>query len=168
MSNREIILSEASREMMPDTIRASDYYAGNQQCIQDEYAVKQEILEYSKEFEPWQVEVARLHSRGQTNTAIGKALGKSRNKVAQALEDPTLKKLINFFIHLQILIDGPNEHLRKQMLWRIAVDNEKEDPKEATKAISELNRMADGKKGGGGGFNIVINGVELKKGPLDA
>lgn len=166
MSKKEIILSEASQEMIPETIRVDDYYSANDHYVQQEWRLKQEIADYAKEFLPWQVEAARRHSQGETIALIAKSMGKSKNVIGEALKEPALQKLINFFIHLRIYQDGPNELLRKNMLWRIAVDNEKTDPKEATKAIAELNRMAQGHRGGGG-FNIVINGLDLSKGPLD-
>lgn len=167
MSKKEIILSEASTKMIPEAIGADVYYAVNDFSVQQEHRLKQEIYDYAKEFEPWQIESARLRSHGETFASIAKTLGKSRQDISNALKEPALDKLFNFFIHLRIYQDGPNEQLRRNMLWRIAVDNEKKDPKESRGALAELNRMSQGHRGSGG-FNIVINGVELKKGPLDA
>ena len=166
MSKKEIILSEASQEMIPETIRVDDYYSANDHYVQQEWALKKEIADYASEFDPCKVEVARRNAQGEGPTLIAKNIGKSKNTVLNYLKDPALQKLIHFFVHLRIYQDGPNELLRRNMLWRIAVDNEKSDPKESTKAIAELNRMAQGHRGGGG-FNIVINGVDLSKGPLD-
>ena len=166
MSKKEIILSEASREMMPETLCADDYYVANDHYVQQEWRLKKEIADYAAEFEPWEIESAKRHASGENNAQIGRALGKSRNTISAALKHPRLQKLVHFYVHLRIYQDGPNELLRRNMLWRIAAANEKTDPKEATKALAELNRMAQSHRGGGG-FNIVINGMELKKGPLD-
>jgi hypothetical protein len=166
MSKKEIIFSEASQEMIPDTLRADGYYAGNDEFVQREFELKKEIADYAKEFEPWQVEVARRYANGEPFTAIAQSLKKSPTTVSKAVKEPALEKLVHFFLHLRIYQDGPNDLLRRNMLWRIAVKNETTDPKEATKALAELNRMAQGNRGGGG-FNIVINGVNLQKGPLD-
>lgn len=167
MSNREIILSEASRDMMPDSLRANDYYAANDHFVQQEYKLKQEIAEYARALEPWEVELARLTAQGLGPTRIAKQIGKRRAILEERVKHPTIEQLVHYFLHLRIYQDGPNELLRRNMLWRIAVDNEKEDPKEAIKAVAELNRMAQDKRGGGGGFTVVINGVDLNKGPLD-
>lgn len=166
MADRELILSEASRDMMPETLRASDYYAANDKFVQEEYKLKQEIAEYAKSLEPWEVELARLTAQGLGPTRIAKMIGKRRNTLEERVKNPAVERLVHYFVHLRIYQDGPNELLRQNMLWRIAVDNEDKDPKEAIKALSELNRMAQNKRGTGG-FNIVINGVDLQKGPLD-
>jgi hypothetical protein len=166
-AKRELILSEASREMMPETLRASDYYVGNDQSVQEEFALKQEIAEFAKGFEPWEVEIAKRSARGESQHAVGKAIGKRHSTVVEALRKPALEQLIHYFVHLAIVQDGPNRLLRRNMLWRIAVDNEKTDPKESIKALAEMNRMEQGLRQTGG-FTVVINGVDLsKRGAID-
>jgi hypothetical protein len=87
--------------------------------------------------------------------------------VVEALRKPALEQLIHYFVHLAIVQDGPNRLLRRNMLWRIAVDNEKTDPKESIKALAEMNRMEQGLRQTGG-FTVVINGVDLsKRGAID-
>lgn len=82
------------------------------------------------------------------------------------MRDKRGETLINYFIHLRILQDGLPARVRQAMLERIAIDNEKTNPKESIRAIEAINRM---KAVGGpiGGFSVVINGVELSAGPLD-
>jgi len=54
------------------------------------------------------------------------------------------------------------------MLWRIAIDNEKTDPKEATKAIAEMNRMEAEKNGKTRpNIEIIINNEMLPRTSLD-
>lgn len=166
MSKKEIILSEASREMIPEAIRADDYYAANDQSVQQEYRIKEEIAALAQDMEPWQVQVARLYARGESQNSIAKHLKKAQESISKALKTLPVQQLTHYYVHLQIYQDGPNEALRKKMLWRIAVDNEKADPKESIKALAELNRMVQNNRSSGG-FNIVINGVNLAKGPLD-
>jgi hypothetical protein len=63
--------------------------------------------------------------------------------------------------------DGLPMRVRQAMLERIAIDNEKTNPKESIRAIEAINRMTQGGGQGGGKFTVVINGVELTKGALD-
>ena len=165
---REIILSEASQEMIPESLRANDYYAANDQYVQDEHRVKREIAEYivSRNLEPWEVELAKLTAQGVAKASIAKQLGKRRATVIERMENPVIAQLTHYFLHLKIYQDAPNEGLRMQMLWRIAKRNEQTDPDTTIKALRTMNDMAKGRQGGGG-FNIVINGVDLQKGALD-
>lgn len=75
------------------------------------------------------------------------------------------------------LLEGPNEALRRNMLWRIAVKEEEPDPKTSIKAIEALNKMHfqnhQIKNPDAGGnqpppqVTININQDILPKGPLD-
>jgi hypothetical protein len=174
MSTKAIIPSEASREMIPATLQASNYYAGNDLSVQEEYRAKQEIAEYCKTLSPMQVQAGRLIAKGYSLVVVTKELRlKYPNDklefsfIKTVADSPEVLRLVHYLIHLQIMQDGPNKEMRKQMLWRIAVDNEKCDPKESVKALAELNRMEAGNQLPNG-FSIVINNVSLERGPLDA
>ncbi len=166
MANKDIILSEASRELMPKTLQNSLYYAGNDQFVQAEYELKKEIASYCNEFEPWQVEFARRYSSGEPIEHIAESLKLYPKKLREFTREDGGKTLINYFVHLRILQDGLPIRVRQAMLERIAIDNEKENPKESIRAIEALNRMQQAQKAGGG-FTVIINGVDLKKGALD-
>ena len=166
MAKKDIILSEASRELMPNVLQGNLYYAGNDQYVQDEYKLKLEIAEYAKDFLPWQVEFARRYSSGEPLDAIADSLKLYPAKLKQFTRDERGQKLINFFIHLRILEDGLPIRVRKAMLERIAIDNEHSNPKESIRAIEALNRMSLADKVVGG-FNVIVNGVVLTKGALD-
>ena len=71
--------------------------------------------------------------------------------------------------NLQQKLDGPTQDHRKGLLFRIALDNEKEKPSVAITAITEINKMSGSYEQQGGGIvnNITINGELLPRGALD-
>lgn len=164
----ELIPSEMTRDLMPESLKNNKYYVGNDVHIKNEMAVREEIIEMQKDVDPIQAAVAKLYAHGQSLANIAKTLRISAAKLKVAVKHPSVVRLIHHWQSLEVLRDGPNEIQRKQMLWRIAVDNEHQDPKEARAALAELNKMAAPKGGAATGtFNIVINNDSLPRGPLD-
>ena len=103
MATKDIILSEASRELMPSGLQNNLYYAGNDQFVQDEYRLKLEIAEYAKEFLPWQVEFARRYSSGEPLRSLANSLSINEKKLRAFTEEVEGKTLINYFVHLRIM-----------------------------------------------------------------
>ena len=168
MASKELISADMKPELMPDALQNDVYYVGNDRFVQQEMKVKAEILDLQQSVEPWEARLAQLYAAGTSKREIGKQLKKTGRMMANALDTLPVQTLVHHWQHLAVLRDGPNEIVRKQMLWRIAVDNEKADPKETTKALAELNRMAAPKGGAPGQtLNIIISNQVLKKGPLD-
>jgi len=166
MSDKELILSEVDPELIPTALSVNDYYVLNDQFVQDEIAAKKEIAKYALTLEPWEVLLAKRVSEGANLDKVAKEVGKRRVDVAARAKHPSVERLVHQYLALRAHQDGPNELLRRNMLWRIAVKNETTDPKESIKAIAELNRMAQARKAPTG-FKIVINGVSLEPGALD-
>ena len=58
-------------------------------------------------------------------------------------------------------LDGPQEAQRAHFLWRIALANEKEDPRVAISAVAEINRMSHQRElfntGNAGAGKLEIN-----------
>lgn len=96
------------------------------------------------------------------------------SKVAHSTNGQRLLSLLQY--HLKLL-EGPNEALRRNMLWRIAVKEETPNPKTSITAIEALNKMHfqnhQIKNPDAGGKNqptqvtIVINQELMPKGALD-
>lgn len=168
MQNTKLIPAEIDPNLMPEALRNSAYYSGNDESVQLEMAVKHEILELQKDLAPWQAEIAKRYAKGASIRALAREMNRTQREISQLLDRISVQKLVHHWQHLEVLRDGPNEIQRRHMLWRIAVDNERKDPKEATKALAELNRMAAPKQGGTGNtINIVITHANLQRGALD-
>lgn len=165
--NLELMPTEVIPDYIPEALQNDGYYFINDECMQRAMEVKQEIIDLKSQLDPWIAKAAELRAKGQSFKTIGTALKRREQSVSKALATVLCQKLIHFYQHLDVLFDGPNEFQRKQMLWRVAVDNERMAPKEAIKAIAELNKMTAPSKGGAPNINIVISNNVLQKGPLD-
>jgi len=143
--------------------------------IQSVRALRITITKLCAKMPPNHVKIIRMIQAGdKTKTDIAKELGVSRvtvNRVWQSQNGMRLMSLLNTLEHT---VDGPNKEQRLHMLWRIAVDNEKANPKESTKALAEINRMTGvtgndkgGGPGSGGNITIVVQNNVLASGPLD-
>jgi len=154
---------------VPDFLKRDPYHPESDPFIEQENNLKRAIVEQSEGMEPWQIETAKIYLDNKSIDQTRKIVKKRYDRVASFLKAGPAKQLVYLMELLRAHQDGPQENVRKHMLWRIANDNEKEDPKEATKAIAEINRMCAPKETGGpgGGINIIINNPVLERGPLD-
>lgn len=130
--------------------------------------VQQDILTIAEGMETWKLEFARRYASGDSQNKIAKDMKKSPKTLKNFLQTAPAQMLVQYYKLLLDVESGPSEAVRKNMLYEIAVDNQESDPKEATKAIAELNKMDSDKGQGGGLGNITINIVDsLSKGTLD-
>ena len=144
------------------------YYPDNEYSKQQEFALKEQILTLTKTVEPWEAETARRFAYGETANAITKVTKKQHKLVIACLNMQAVQDLIALWQAVIVYQQGPNEMQRKNMLWRIAIDNEKLDPKETIKAIAEMNRMEDSKRGvGHNRIEIIINNETMPSTALD-
>ena len=156
-------------DIIPKELVNDVYHPGNDPYMQVQKAVEAEIVDISMGMEPLHIEIAKMRVKGMSNKDIGKSLRKSQNTIAKIRKLPSVIRLESYLNELRRFNDGPSAEIRKAMLWRIAKDNEQKDPKEATKALAELNKMNAPKGGhtGIGTINIVVQNAALQKGSLD-
>ena len=118
------------------------------------------------------VQIIKLVLKGETNIAIAKATGLSPPSISKVKNSPKGKRLLALLTHYAQATDGANEAQRRNMLWRVAVDNEQTKPSVAISAITELNRMTGvgqpESAATGQAPVVVINQQLLPKGALDA
>tara|TARA_R110000803_G_C11989465_1_gene321828 strand:+ start:35806 stop:36288 length:483 start_codon:yes stop_codon:yes gene_type:complete len=131
--------------------------------------IQTDILDIAEGMDPWKLEFARRYAGGEAKTKIAKDIHRADTTVNKFLATAPAQLLVQYYKLLLDVESGPTESVRKNILYEIALDNQKLDPKESTKAIAELNKMDNDKnKGGGlGTINITIS-ADLPKGPLDA
>lgn len=135
-------------------------------------ALNSDIALTAQKMLPRHVEVARLHLRGVRNVDIAKQLKYTQTSVAKALKREDVQDYIKRLQHLNLLVEGPNLALRKNMLWRIAANNEFKDAQITLQAIKELNKV-DGAYPTAAPtqqteVHIHINQEEMPKTALDA
>ena len=131
--------------------------------------IQADILHIAEGMEPWKLEFSRRYASGESRNKLCKELHKADRTLKTFLATAPAQMLVQYYKLLLDVEAGPTEGIRKNMLYEIAIDNQKLDPKEATKALAELNKMDANKNQGGGVGNITINIIDsLTKGPLDA
>lgn len=153
--------------------------AGSQAALADPYfyrndpfetklrALEFELCELAADMLPWQRKCCRLRYEGLSIADIRGKVKKQKMEIGLFLKTPEALLFMRMKDEHSVYTDGPSKSQRAAALWRIVIDNESEDPKEARGAISELNRMDKVDAGGGAReLKIIINNV-LQKGALD-
>lgn len=152
----------------PLVVAEDEYYPPNEYSAQKEFEIKTQIVQLSKDMEPWQANACKRYAHGDAINAISKDLKKSFGRVKTALSEHNAMLVVELWRAVITYQEGPNEAQRKAMLWRIARDNEKCAPKEARGAIEAINRMIEAKNGRTGNrIEIVINNELLPRTKLD-
>lgn len=165
---KEIAITDIAPNTVPSALADDRYYVGNSECARKEMDIKAEIYELAKDMDALEVEFCRRFAVGETIKSLAKSLKKDGKYLSKLTDQAQIVRLVGYFRHLNIYMEGPNQLVRRNMLYRIAVDNEKIDPKETIKAISELNKMDQSARGvGSGDINIVINNETMPRGALD-
>lgn len=115
-------------------------------------------------------QVARLHAQGLMGKEIAEKMKYTQSTVSNILQKDAVKKLIDLIRRTNALVEGPNLSVRKNMLWRIAANNEHHEAAVSLAAIRELNKI-DGsyleKLQTQPQVTIVINQDQLPKTQLD-
>lgn len=168
MKHDDKLPTEFQSNNTPLAVVEDQYYPPNEFSRQKEHELKGQIVELSKELLPWEIKACKRYANGDSINAIAKDLKKSFGATKSALSAHVAQQVVELWRAVHIYQEGPNEAQRKNMLWRIAVDNEKEAPKEARGAIEAINRMIDSKNGRTGNrIEIVINNELLPRTKLD-
>jgi hypothetical protein len=103
--------------------------------------VQRKIMHASSMLRPKQVNTIKSVFSGQSYTEAG-ANNQCHPQTVSKLVHSTLgQRLLTLLQYHLKLLEGPNEALRRNLLWRIAADNEEKAPKTSIQAISELNKM---------------------------
>lgn len=135
--------------------------------------IKRAVMDAQQRLRPLQRHAVMLHRQGLKNTEIAKKLDLNDNTIGKYINSPEAQRLMRVMDHHQHQLDGPNFEHRKAILYRIALEQEKKQPKTTITAIQEINKMSgvyqDGPGSGGvhNEINIQINGELLPRGPLD-
>lgn len=152
-------------------VDADKYAVHNDPYVVKEGILKQEIVAQAADMEIWKVNFCKFIFAGKNYKEAAKIVKKRHMETLELMGTGEYKALMHRMNTLKVHQGGPTKDMRRNMLWRIAVDNQEDDPKESTKALSEIGKLDDPKEGGsGGGFgtiNVIISSDVLKKGPLD-
>jgi len=155
---------ELSAELAMD-----QYHPANDQYQQSIRMIHQAITAQSALIGSKKAEAARLHVQGMTHVQISKRIGYGPPTIGKYLKEPQVVRFIQLIRHLRHAQDGATTDHRKAVLWRIAMDNERNKPNVAVQAIQEINKMSGAYQVNEGQnvINIQINNEMLPRTSLD-
>lgn len=157
-------------DQVPDALQNVYHYAQDE-FVQAAIALKKEISNKLRGIPPEHRIIAKRYSQGVSGAQIARDLGKDERNTWRIIKSKKVAAVIDMLHHYELVLDGPMEMQRKNMLWRIAVRSEMKSPKVAVEALDKLNRMNHTYTPEGGGgvgtINIIINNANLPKGALD-
>ena len=151
-----------------------EHHPANDTYIQSVEHVERQLMHASSLLRPKQVKMMKSVFQGMNYTETAKFHGASARHVSQTAKSPNGARLLKLMsYHLQLL-EGANLGQRRSMLWRIAQDNEKLQPKTAIAAVESLNKMTfkeweqkNPQNSGQGATTTIIIGDTMPRTVLD-
>jgi len=139
--------------------------------------IQRKIMHASRMLRSKHVNIIKSVFSGMNYTEAAVENACSPVTVSRVVDSTYGRRLLDLLQYHMKLLEGPNEALRRNMLWRIAAKEELTDPKTSIKAIEALNKMhfqdKQLKNPDAGGHHqpqqvtININQQILPKGALD-
>ena len=137
----DLSLIDYDRTLVPPEDTLDPYHPANDSYIQKLQATQRSILAHTRHMRPRHVNaIKRIHA-GEPHVSIAKSLNIQPATVSNIKRSPAGRRLLALLSHYAHAVDGPNQAQRRNLLWRIAVDNEATKPQTAIQAVSEINRM---------------------------
>jgi hypothetical protein len=125
------------------------------------------MIDAAENMKPWEIEAAGLRFQGNSTKSISKEVKKRLSTVSSFLDSGGCLLLLRLKKEKNEFMEGPSLAARRHWLATIIDMNLHCEPKEASRAISELNKMDKANTDNGGqSINITINSV-LQRGALD-
>jgi hypothetical protein len=167
-------ITKIDTSLLPPELMLDRSHPVADEYIKNAQHVQRMIVATSALLKPKQVMAVKLRHTGENFVDIAEHVKVSPPTISKWLNDPTAKKLLALLTYYQAALDGPNEAQRRNMLWRVAVDNEIEQPKVTISAVAELNKMTitdynqkNSGSGAGQSITLIINQESMPRTALD-
>jgi len=183
---KQVLIPKATQSLEHDIVNEdfqdpSDFldrhHPENDQYMKGIEHVQGKIMFLTTMLRQKQVNILKSVFAGENYTQAGLRHGSVPATVSKLAKSHYGQQLLNMLQYHRQLVEGPNEALRRNMLFRIAQRAEEVDPRTTIKAIEELNKMHHqtqlSKNPNAGGqvpqqvINININQELMPKGALD-
>ena len=135
------VLSPEDRRVMPPELLVDKNNPANDTYYQSLRGLRSLAVAQATRMRPMHVQVVRLHQQGVRSVEISKKLQVTQATVSRTLKRFDSRELLQILQHLAHLTEGPNLEVRRNMLWRIAHQNESMEPNTAISALKELNKL---------------------------
>ena len=160
-------------EHLPVEMLLNPEHPSNEQFYQDLAHIKRAVIAAQNRLRPMQRHAVLLHRQGLNYTEVAKKIDTTAITVSKWIKSKEAVRYQATMDHHQQMLDGPQFDHRKNILYRIAMEQMKSQPKTSISAIQEINKMSgvyqsDGQFANNSGtINIQINGELMPKGALD-
>ena len=128
---------------LPPEMILDEFHPTADQFIVNAQNTQRAIVAQCALMKPKQVLAVKLAYRGENYVSISKELNVTPSTVGTWVRSIGGRKLRALLVYYQAALDGPNEVLRRAMLWRISVKNENIKPTATIQALQTLNVMAN-------------------------
>ena len=142
-SLEEFMPFDDHEDLLPPEALLDPHHPNNDPYIQNVKSLERLITAQAKLLTPRQLQIVRMFNAGQKPKDIATQLKCHPQTVYNNTNSPKGKKHISLMRRHLTAVEGPNTAQRRAMMWRIAQDNEHEEPKTAIQAINTLNTMED-------------------------
>lgn len=160
-------------ELLPPELLLDETHPANDRYLQSIEIIKRHIVSHCAAMRYTHVQICKSRHVGQSTEQIAEQTELTPFTVRRALKSGQGQKLLALLQHLSLLMEGPRLAHRNQMLWRIAISNEKKMPRVAIAALSEMNKSNHQQEAlnaghlSGNVVQIVINNDMFPRGALD-
>ncbi len=134
-------LDEMDEDNLPIELLNDPAHPKNDQFYQSLNQIKRAIVHQSAILRPIEVQAAKYDLTGITHVKVAEKLDVGAISVGKYLKKPGVIRLQQLIRHMQHLLDGPRQEHRKNILYRIAIDNEHQRPSVSVSAIDMINKM---------------------------
>lgn len=137
MLDKELVPYEA----LPPEATLDKYHPNNHDFFRQCESIKRMMVAQAREMKATHVQVAKLLVKGAPHKDIAEQINVVPATVSQIKAREDVQKLIALVHHMNALYEGPTMEHRKRMLYEIALDMQRAEPKTSISAIQEMNRM---------------------------
>ena len=130
-----------NHELLPPEVLMDASHPANDEYLRTLQHHQRMIVALSQKMTPKHVIMIKRRHSGEPVHEIAQALKVNKNTVSKICNSEIGQQLAAMLRFYQLGIEGPNVAQRKNMLWRIAIDNERDEPRVSIAATAELNRM---------------------------
>jgi hypothetical protein len=144
----------------------------NDQYMKGVEHIQRQMMATSNLLRPKQVNILKTLFTGENYTETAKRHHTTGQTVSRLAKSPNGSRLLSLLSYHLKMIEGPNEAQRRGLLWRIAIDNEKQRPNTSIAAVESINKMQFQEKQiesgtTGNVVQIIINPEHFPRGALD-
>jgi hypothetical protein len=156
---------------LPADMYLDPHHPLNSEFMQGLRVIQQRMVAQARLLGPRRARAIKLAFIGTSNIDIAAIIGVSPQTISKYINSVDGKRMLSLLAYFDAAQNGPDQAARRNMLWRIAMNNEDRKPTVSIAAISNLNDMdADLKNPEpvNTAVQVTINAEMMPRGALDS